>query len=103
MKVKTIQAYMLKEFMELYRTKLIVMVYLLPFMIVVLFGYGIRMDVKQARILIIDNDQSQLSRKLTTAFSHTQYFNAKTSFMSEDEALRSIKQAKTDVILIIPS
>nr|WP_321267927.1 ABC transporter permease [uncultured Sulfurimonas sp.] len=103
MKIRTIKAYMLKEFMELYRTRLIVMVYLMPLMIVVLFGYGIRMDVTQARILIIDNDQSQLSRKLTTAFEHTKYFNAKTSYMNETEALRTIKQAKTDVILIIPS
>ena len=103
MKIAIVKAYMLKEFMELYRTKLIVMVYLMPLMIVVLFGYGIRMDVEQARIIIIDNDQSQLSRKITTAFSHTKYFNATATFMSEKEALRSIKQAKTDVILIIPS
>lgn len=103
MKIKTVQAYMLKEFMELYRTKLIVMVYLMPLMIVILFGYGIKMDVTQARILIIDNDQSQLSRKLTTAFEHTKYFNAKTTYMNEKEALRTIKQAKTDVVLIIPS
>ncbi|WP_331774447.1 ABC transporter permease [Sulfurospirillum sp. 1612] len=103
MKLRTVQAYMLKEFMELYRTKLIVMVYLLPLMIVILFGYGIRMEVTQARILIIDNDQSQLSRKLTTAFEHTKYFNAQTTFMSENDALKRIKQAKTDVILIIPS
>lgn len=103
MKIKTIQAYMLKEFMELYRTRLIVMVYLMPLMVVILFGYGIRMDVTQARILIIDNDQSELSRKLTAAFEHTKYFNAKTTYMSEKEALRTIEQAKTDVILIIPS
>jgi ABC-type multidrug transport system permease subunit len=103
MKIRTVQAYMLKEFMELYRTRLIVMVYLMPLMIVILFGYGIRMEVTQARILILDNDQSQLSRKLTMAFEHTKYFNAKTTYMSEKEALRTIKQAKTDVILIIPS
>jgi len=103
MKIRTIRAYMLKEFMELFRTRLIIMVYLMPSMIVILFGYGIRMDVTHARILIIDHDQSQLSRKLTTAFEHTKYFNAKTTFMSEKRALKSIKQAKTDVILIIPS
>lgn len=103
MRIRTIKAYMLKEFRELYRTRLIVMVYLMPLMIVILFGYGIRMDVTQARILIIDNDQSQLSRALTSAFEHTKYFNATLSYMSEKEALRSIKQAKTDLILIIPS
>ena len=103
MKIRTVRAYMLKEFMELFRTRLIVMVYLLPLMILLLFGYGIRMDVTHARILILDHDQSELSRKLISSFEHTKYFNAKTSFMSEKRALESIKQAKTDVILIIPS
>jgi len=103
MKIATIKAYMLKEFMELYRTKLIVMVYLLPIMIVLLFGYGIRMDVTHARILIIDNDQSKYSQLLISKFEHTKYFNTKVIHISEKEALRSIKRAKTDALLIIPS
>lgn len=103
MRVTTIKAYMQKEFIELFRTRLIIMVYLMPTMIVILFGYGIRMDVTHARILIIDNDHSQYSRKLCSKFEHTKYFNATLAQMSEEKALRSVKQAKTDVILIIPS
>jgi len=103
MKITTIKAYMLKEFIELYRTRLIVLVYLLPTMILLLFGYGIRMDVTHARILIIDNDESHYSQMLTSKFEHTKYFNAKVAHLSEKEALHSIKQANTDAILIIPS
>ncbi|QOP45237.1 ABC transporter permease [Sulfurimonas paralvinellae] len=103
MKITTIKAYMLKEFMELYRTRLIVMVYLLPTMILLLFGYGIRMDVTHARVLIIDNDKSQYSNMLTSKFEHTKYFNAQVSQMDEQSALRLIKQAKKDAIVIIPS
>jgi ABC-type multidrug transport system permease subunit len=89
--------------MELWRTRLIVMVYLLPVMIVVLFGYGIRMDVTHARILIIDNDQSKYSHTLVSKFEHTRYFDATVSHMSEKEALRAIKRAEQDALLIIPS
>jgi len=103
MKINTIKAYVVKEFMELWRTRLIVMVYLMPMMVVLLFGYGIRMDVSHARILIIDNDQSKYSRQLVSKFEHSKYFNATVSHMSEKEALHSIKQAKTDALLIIPS
>ncbi len=102
MKIATIKAYMLKEFMELYRTKLIVMVYVMPVMIVLLFGYGIRMDVTHARVLIIDNDQSKYSQLLTSKFEHSKYFDTKVVHISEKEALRSIKQAKTDALVIIP-
>lgn len=103
MKLTTIKAYILKEFMELFRTRLIVMVYLMPSMILLLFGYGIRMDVTHARVLIIDNDQSQYSRNLTSKFEHTKYFNADVKHMSEKKALLLMKKAKTDAILIIPA
>lgn len=94
---------MLKEFTELFRTRLIFMVYVMPTMIVLLFGYGMRMDVSHARILIIDNDQSKYSMQLSSKFEHTKYFNATMAYMSEKEALHSMKQAKIDAILIIPS
>ncbi len=103
MRLSVIRAYMRKEFTELFRTKLIVMVYLLPFMIMLLFGYGIRLEVTHARTLIIDNDKSHLSRMLTEKFEHSKYFNAKETQMSEAEALHRIKQAKEDAVVIIPA
>ena len=103
MKMNIIKAYMLKEFKELFRSRLIIMVYLLPSMILLLFGYGIKMDVSHARILILDNDQSKYSLQLASKFEHTKYFNAKYLHVSENEALRLIKQAKADALLIIPA
>ncbi len=103
MKWMTIKAYIRKELTELFRTRLILMVYIMPSMIVLLFGYGIRMDVSHARVLIIDNDQSKYSKELISKFEHSKYFNATVRQMPEDEALRLIKRAKTDAILIIPS
>lgn len=103
MKAGVIKAYMLKEFSELFRTRLIVMVYLMPSMVLLLFGYGIRMDVTHARTLIIDNDQSKYSRLLTAKFEHSRYFDTTVMHMSEKEALHRIKQAKTDILVIIPA
>jgi len=103
MKINIIKAYILKEFKELVRTKLIIMVYLLPSMIVILFGYGIRMDVSHARVIIIDNDKSKLSQMLSSKFEHTKYFNSILSNMSEADALKQIKKANEDALLIIPN
>ena len=103
MRINLIRAYMLKEFKELYRTKLLIMVYLMPSMIVILFGYGIKMDVSHARLTIIDNDKSKISQMLSSKFEHTKYFSTTLKNISEKEALRGIKQANTDAILIIPN
>lgn len=103
MRFKILKAYILKELRELLRSRLIFMVYLMPTMILLLFGYGIRMEVTHARTVLIDNDQSRLSQLLVSKFEHSKYFDASTTLMDEAEALKRIKQAQTDVIIIIPA
>ncbi len=103
MKWRVIKAYIVKELTELIRTRLIVMVYLMPSMILLLFGYGIRMEVTHARTIILDYDQSHFSHMLTEKFEHSKYFDAQIGLMSEAQALHQIKKAKADMILIIPA
>ena len=103
MKLRTIKAYIKKEFTELFRTKLIIMVYFMPAMILLLFGYGIRMEVTGVRLLILDNDNSKYSKELISKFEHSKYFNPKISFLNEQKALKLIKEAKIDALLIIPN
>ena len=98
-----IRAYVFKELTELVRTKLIIMVYMLPTMITLLFGYGISMDVKHSRISIIDNDNSKYSKDLISKFSHSKYFDVTLTHKTEKEALKEIKDATSDVVMIIPT
>ncbi len=93
---------MLKEFIDLRRSKMIYLVYLLPVMILILFGYGIRLEVTHARTIIIDQDGSKLSINLANAFMHSKYFDTKILPITPNKALASMKRAKTDIIIIIP-
>ncbi|WP_345993723.1 ABC transporter permease [Sulfurimonas sp. HSL-1716] len=102
-RISVIKAFILKEITELIRTRLIIMVYMMPSMVTVLFGYGIAMDVTHSRINIIDYDNTKLSRELISKFQHSKYFDATLKLQNEKEALDSIKQADTDIVLIIPS
>ena len=102
MRTGVIKAYILKEFTELVRTKLIILVYLLPSMILILFGYGIKMEVKDVRTVILDYDKSKLSYQIISAFEHSKYFSPKVLNISEKEALSLMKMAKIDMIVIIP-
>jgi len=103
MRLRVIKAYFLKEMIELIRTKMIAMPYLMPLLIVVLFGYGIKMQVTGVRTLILDNDNSQISRKMILKFEHSKYFTTIVKNMSEKDALREIKKANIDALIIIPS
>ena len=48
-----IRIYILKEIAEPVRSKFIIMVYLMPTMVMLLFGYGIRVEVLHSRIVIL--------------------------------------------------
>lgn len=97
-----IKAYIVKELTELVRSRLILMVYLMPTMILFLYGYGIRMEVTHARTLIIDYDQSRASQRLIGKFEHSKYFEATVASISEKEAFRRIRQARADMVIVIP-
>jgi len=103
MRLRIVKAYFLKEMIELIRTKMIMMPYLMPLLIVILFGYGIKMEVTGVRTLILDNDNSKISRKLILKFEHSKYFTTTVKNMSEKDALREMKKANIDAIIIIPS
>ena len=60
MRMGVIKGYMTKEFKEILREKVIVFIYLVPALIIILFGYGIKLDVTNARALVIDYDKSRL-------------------------------------------
>ena len=103
MRLSVIKAYFKKEIKELVREKLIIYLYLIPFLFLLLFGYGIRMEVFGSRTLVIDHDRSALSYGLASKFENSKYFNTEVQTLSETDALKLIKLNKKDLIIIIPS
>jgi len=102
MKLNVIKAYIKKEFIDLIRSKMIVMVYLIPIMIIFLFGYGIKLEVTHSRTVIIDRDNTKLSSEIIRGFSTSKYFDTQVMNISDNQALKLIKQNKIDLFIIIP-
>jgi ABC-type multidrug transport system permease subunit len=103
MRTNIIKAYLKKEFIDLVRSKMIILVYLLPSMIIFLFGYGLKLEITHARTIIIDRDNSVLSTEIVNKFEHSKYFDTKLLSISDNQALHLIKQNKADLFIIIPS
>jgi ABC-type multidrug transport system permease subunit len=102
MRLNVIWAYVKKEFIDLFRSKMIYLVYFVPSLIIFLFGYGLKLEITHARTLIIDRDNSKLSTEIINKFEHSKYFDTKVSSMSDNEALKLFKKAKLDVLIVIP-
>ncbi|GAB6074901.1 ABC transporter permease [Nautilia lithotrophica] len=102
MNVGVIKAYLKKEFIDLVRSKMIIMVYLMPTLITLLFGYGLKMEITHARTIIIDKDNTKLSNEIVKSFTHSKYFDTKLLNISDNAALKLVKQNKADLFIIIP-
>ena len=102
MKLGVIRAYLKKEFLDIVRSRIILLVFIMPSLITLLFGYGIRLEVTHARTVIIDHDGGKLSQTLESSFSHSKYFTLQPTPGSEREALDLMQRGKIDIVLIFP-
>src|SRR3954464_14007937 len=71
-------AIMRKEFIQIRRDRAtIYMVFIFPVMMLVLYGFGIRYDVKSVPMAIFDQDGTQSSRQYIERFARSPYFEVR--------------------------
>lgn len=64
-----------KELLQLRRDPLLLpLIFLMPVMYVIMFGYVVGADVKNLPTAVIDNDGTAMSRRIVDAFSSSSYF-----------------------------
>ena len=70
MSAKRIRLLMWKEFLQLRRDPLLLrLLFIMPVLQLVLFGYVVGADVKNLSMAVVDLDRSSVSRQLTESFS----------------------------------
>ncbi|MFV0366949.1 MAG: ABC transporter permease [Hyphomicrobiaceae bacterium] len=71
---------------------------LLPVVLILLFGYGLSFDVKNARVTVVLEDSSPTAREAVAGMHRSQYL-ATTWVTSMAEAEQMVRAGKTDAIL----
>ena len=75
MKLSAMRAIARKEFIQIRRDKAtLYMVAIFPVMMLVLYGFGIRYDVKSVPMTVLDQDGTPQSRQYIERFVHSPYF-----------------------------
>lgn len=74
---------------------------LLPVVLILLFGYGLSFDVKDARVTIVLEDSSPTARNIVAGLRGSSYL-APTWTTSMTEAERMIRAGESDAILRVP-
>ncbi|MBS1272599.1 MAG: putative multidrug ABC transporter permease YbhR [Candidatus Marinimicrobia bacterium] len=81
----------------------IAMMFLLPLLMMMLYGYAINMDVKNVKIGVIDHDWSPESREVVSRFDGSEFFSVHRYYPSRDEVRKAIESGAIKGALIIPA
>jgi len=76
--------------------------FVLPVIMLILFGYAITTDVEHITTAIVDRDHTPESRALASAFSESNYFMVKYAPQTDVGVEELIDLAKVRVVVVIP-
>ena len=92
----------IKEFKEIWRNRLfLVLAFFVPFVMFVVFGYGITLDIENMPFGYIDYDKTPLSRDLVDRFTG-RYFNLEHILRNTREAEGLMKKGRLRAVLVVP-
>ena len=92
-----------KEVLHLRRDRRsLILAFLLPVILTVLFGYAISWDVDNIETAVLDQDRSKASRELLDAFRASGYFRLSTFLENPGEIKGLIDRSEVRIVLVIP-
>ena len=92
-----------KEVLHLRRDpRSLILAFLLPVLLTILFGYAISWDVEDIETAVLDQDRSKASRDLLEAFRSSGYFRL-SMFLEDPHEIRGIiDRGEVRMVLVIP-
>lgn len=92
-----------KELIQLRRdTRSLVLAFILPLLLLVLFGYAISWDVRDIPTAVVDQDRSARSRELVDAFRSSGYFTVERELDRPGDVDALLDRGDVLIALVIP-
>ena len=103
MNTRILRALLRKEISLLKRNPIIPkMIFVMPVMVMLVLPLVATLDVRNINIAVVDNDRSQLSRRIVADLAATDRLTVEGIYGSHHEAIGAIERGRADVALTIP-
>jgi len=103
MKLQRVRAVARKEFLHIIRDRRsLLLAVALPLMMLVLFGYALKMDVENVPLVVWDQCQAPASREFISRFAGSRYFSLRHYVRSYRELERAIDSREALAALVLP-
>jgi len=98
-----LSAVAMKELTQIRRdVRSLIIVVIMPIILVLLFGYGVSLDLKHLPVYVYDRDGSQQSQDLLKRFRSNDYFDVVRVVNNYPELVRAIDGGRAKMGLVIP-
>jgi ABC-2 type transport system permease protein len=102
--MRTIGVILRKEFRQIFRNRtMLPLIFVLPFVQLLILANAATMDMKHIRMILVDQDQSPISRQLAAKFIHSPFFTLVGTDFSTSRSEKMMLGNKTDLIIVIPA
>lgn len=78
------------------------LIVVMPILVMLIIPFVTTLDVKNVGVAVVDNDHTQLSRRIIADMDASEHLSVVGCHFSYDEALRQIEEGDADAIVIIP-
>lgn len=103
MKLRILRALLRKEIVLMLRNPIIPkMIIAMPVMVMLIMPLVANLDVKNVNVAVVDNDHSQLSRRIVSDVAAGESLTVAQVCGNHSYAIRAVEDGKADVILTIP-
>lgn len=93
-----------KEFRQIRRdVRTLALIFIFPIFLLLLFGYAISFDVKHVLIAVLDEDNSETSRKFIQSLQSSEYFDLVAYLEDEGEINKFLDEKKAQCVIVIPN
>lgn len=102
--MKQLLSFIRKEFYHVFRDrKTLLMLFGLPIAQIVLFGFALTNEIKNAKIVIADYSKDPVTRQLIDKIEASRYFDVERSIMSQDGIEAAFREGKIKMAVIFPA
>src|ERR1035437_8529464 len=102
--MKQLLSFIKKEFLQVFRDpKSLVMLFGMPIIQIVLFGFALTNEIKYANIVIVDNAKDLASQQIINKIAGSKFFSVQKSLMSSSQIDAAFKEGKIKLAVVFPS
>lgn len=103
MRLRRLKAIAVKEVLQVWRDPISLMIALLmPFMQMILLGYGVSLDVKHLAVCVFDREASQNSQALLKRFQASEYFSIVAGFDNYGDVTTALDRGQCRLAVVVP-